>query len=440
VPSDLDTALTRALQQASRLSRPGALILIRSDRAAELALTLPAGLQAPLQQAISHHLAHALARLPGHGARAMLVPCDDGFAAILPVLIRTDEAEAAAETLLRALDRPVDLGGYRIALSGHAGIGIFPNDGDRSATLLDQARLALQEAARLDGPVRLAWTLGIREHRLRRLRLETALRQALSRSGFELRFEPQADLGTGALTGIEVRLHWHDSELGLIRPADWQAVAEAGRLTAELERWTLGQACHQIRVWRSQGLEVPRLSVAISTVSWLQSEFVSSVLHTLVDHGLPGGVLTLTLDGDTLCRDEIEPHRRRIAALRAAGVHIGVTQNGRGHLPLARLAQLPLDELRLDRHLLASLDGAGLGVLGWLTGLARTLNLRVLADGVENDTQIDALRRLHCDEFQGSLLTPPLDADATGQLLMHARVQQRLVLESQTLALPVAAT
>lgn len=107
---------------------------------------------------------------------------------------------------------------------------------------------------------------------------------------------------------------------------------------------------------------------------------------------------------------------------------------------ITRLARLPFDELYLDRSWLVPLDAGRLRALDWLTGLARSLNLRVLADGVETEAQTDVLRRHHCDEIQGRLLSPPLDAESTGQLLAHARVQQRLVMEARTLALPMSTT
>lgn len=439
-PSAFDAALAHALQQASRHARSGALLLIRPARAAELALTLPAPLAATLPSTLIGQLGQPLATLPG-GSRAVLLPCGDEIAVILPVLMRTEDAETIAAALLAALDRPITLGPYQLGIGGHAGIALFPSDGDRSAPLLDRTRLALQTAMDSPGPARWAWSVGLREQRLRRLRLETTLRQALAQSAFDLRFEPQADLGTGALTGVEARLHWlDDRDPGALRPVDWQALAEAGPLHAELARWMLGQACHQIRVWRSQGLEVPRLALAIPAAAWHRDDFAPAVLHALVDHGLPGGVLTLMLDSLTLGHGPVEPHRQRIATLRAAGVHVGMTVSGRDGLPLACLARLPLDELRLDRHWLAPLDAAGLRVLDWLTGLARSLNLRVLADGVETETQIDVLRRHHCDEIQGRLLSPALDAESTGQLLAHARVQQRLVMEARTLAQPLSTT
>lgn len=438
-PPALDAVLAHALRQASRHARSGALILIGPERAAELAQALPETQAATLPMRLAEHLGRTLATLHG-GSRATLLPCGDEIAVILPVLMRTEDAETMADALLAALDQPVTLGTCQLRVGGHAGIGLFPNDGDHSAPLLARTRLALHAAQRQPGPERWAWSIGLHERTQRRLHLETALRQALARSAFALRFEPQADLGTGALTGLAARLHWEDGDLVAVHPAEWQDAAEAGRLTAELTRWTLGQACHQIRLWRSQGLEVPRLSVAVPAMPWRQDGFAPAVLHALVDHGLPGGVLTLAIDGTTLGAGPVEPQRQRIATLRSAGVHLGVITAGHDSLPLDRLARLPFDELYLDRSWLVPLDAGRLRALDWLTGLARSLNLRVLADGVETEAQTDVLRRHHCDEIQGRLLSPPLDAESTGQLLAHARVQQRLVMEARTLALPMSTT
>jgi len=430
IATTLHAPLTRMLQHASAHAQIGALLLLGLARFDEVVLTLGADLRTPLQQAIEHRLQVALVAIEARHAgrlRAQLTRCDDGLAVIIVPLARSADAEALACELLQRLDDPVDLGDHRLVVGGHAGVAVFPHDGHQTEVLIRHATLALHEAQRQgrNGCVVYGPTLG--RGAMRRLQLEGALRRTLAQSGFELHFQPQADLHTGALTGAEALLRWRDRDLGRIEPAEFIALAEDTGLITRIGTWVLQHTCHQIRRWRDQGLDVPRIAINVSRLEMAQPDFVSGVLRTLVDHGLPGGTLTLELTEPALMHD-VERLGQRLQALRAAGVHIAVDDFGSGYSSLARLSRLPLDELKIDRVFLATLQGNGAKVAAAVIGLGHTLGLRIVAEGVEHEEQLDFLRRHGCDEFQGHLLSHPLDAATMGRLLGHARIQHRLIM------------
>ena len=438
----LPAPLTRVLQHASARAQLGALLLLDLQRLDEIALTLGASQRAALEQAVERRLQVTLvaieARHGGH-LRARLARGDDGLAVILSPLAQSTEAEAVARELLEQLDNnPIDLGDHRLVVGGQAGVAVFPHDGHQAEVLIRHATLALHEARRQANGGCVAYGPALSRGALRRLQLEGGLRRALAQSSFELQFQPQANLHTGALTGAEALLRWRDRDLGAIEPAEFIPLAEDTGLITRIGTWVLQHTCQQIRRWRDQGLDVPRIAVNVSRLQVIQPDFVASVHQALVDHGLPGGTLTLELTEPALMHDA-ERLGQRLQALRASGVRIAVDDFGSGYSSLASLSRLPLDELKIDRVFLASLAGNGAKVAAAVIGLGHALGLRVVAEGVEHESQLAFLRRHGCDEFQGHLLSHPLDAATMGQVLQHARVQHRLVLDTFSPATPATA-
>jgi EAL domain-containing protein (putative c-di-GMP-specific phosphodiesterase class I)/GGDEF domain-containing protein len=428
----LHASLTQALAQANARTHLGALVLLALERFDEIVLTLGTDLKAPLQQAIERRLQVALvaieARHGGH-LRAWLARGDEGLAVIITPLAQSGNAKAVANELLQRLDDPIDLGDHRLVVGGHAGVALFPHDGYQAEGLVRNATLALREARHQGLGGCFAYGPVLSRAATRRLQLEGGLRRALAQSGFELHFQPQADLHTGALTGAEALLRWSDRHLGPIEPAEFIALAEDTGLITRLGTWVLRNTCLQIRRWRDQGLDVPRIAVNVSRLEVIQPDFVQGVLKTLAGHGLPGSALTLELTEPALMHD-VERLGQRLRTLRAAGVRIAVDDFGCGYSSLARLSRLPLDELKIDRSFLTTLEGAGAKVAAAVIGLGHTLGLRVVAEGVETTAQLEFLRHHGCDEFQGHLLAHPLEAATMGQVLSHARIQHRLVMDS----------
>jgi EAL domain-containing protein (putative c-di-GMP-specific phosphodiesterase class I)/GGDEF domain-containing protein len=428
----LATPLARVLRHASARAQLGALVLLGMQRFDEVVLTLGPSLHAPLQKAIEHRLQVALIAIEARHAgrqRAELTRCEEGLAVIVSPLLRSTDAQALACELLQRLDDPVDVGDHRIVVGGHAGVAVFPHDGHQPEVLVRHATLALHEARRQGRNGCIVYGPALGRGAMRRLQLEGALRRALAQSAFTLQFQPQADLHTGALTGAEALLRWHDRDLGRIEPTEFIALAEDTGLITRIGAWVLQHTCRQIRQWRDQGLDVPRIAVNVSRLEVVQPGFVAGVLQALVDHGLPGGALTLELTEPALMHDT-ERLGERLQALRAAGVRIAVDDFGSGYSSLARLSRLPLDELKIDRCFLATLEGNGAKVSAAVIGMGHSLGLRVVAEGVEREDQLDFLRRHGCDEFQGHLLSHPLDAGTMGQVLSHARIQHRLVMDT----------
>ncbi|MFM2347165.1 MAG: hypothetical protein RL654_1918 [Pseudomonadota bacterium] len=430
-PPVADSRLSRALSA----SACGTLLLVVPVRLDEMAALLGAALRETVLQAAARQLEPVLRTLlPAAGAE--LHRRGDGFLVVLgdPPPERVD---AAVRMLLDALDMPVEVAGQRFCLGGCVGrVEFDAQSGHEATTLLRQADLASLEARRLGRGHSVRHEAATTMMAMRRLRAEDTLHRGIDQIRLDLLFEIQADMCTGALTGAVALPRWTPA-LGTGSTADsvrgWTAVAADAGLTHRLTLMLLHGICRQVRQWRDQGLDVPSLSVDLPPGLWQDRTLVPMVLDALVDQGLPGGTLTLLMPGQALSGDP-DLLRSMLRSLRATGVRIGLARLGDAvPVSLDTLGRLPLDELTLDARVLERLgqrDGTRMAAA--LVGLGRALGLRVVAEGVRSDEQLDVLRARHCDEFQGPLLSLPVGATTMTQVLMHARVQHRVVLDSAT--------
>lgn len=425
-PSPLPCADSR-LHQVLEASGGGTLVLVGLPRLDEIVTTLGAGLREAVLQAAAERLAQTAGGETGLSAATVL---RRGDRLALVCAESGDEAAQRARAWVLALEAPLEVAGQRFSTGGCAGLARIDAGGAHEPQrLLRQADRACHEAMRRGRGSCLLHDDAMTQQALRRLRREDTLHRQPPPAAPELRFDLQADMCTGALTGAVVLPQWPGGGLGEHHDL-LETAAEAGRLP-EVGALLLQAAGRQIRLWRDQGLDVPGLSVELPAALWRDRALVSMTLDALVDQGLPGGVLTLQMDAAAL---DGEPGalRATLRSLRATGVRIGLVRfGGERALSLAALGRLPVDELTLDAGVLSRLghrDGVRLAAA--LIGMGRALGQRIVAEGVRSEDQLDFLRSRHCDEFQGPLLSRPLDPSTMTQVLMHARIQHRLVMDS----------
>jgi EAL domain-containing protein (putative c-di-GMP-specific phosphodiesterase class I) len=235
------------------------------------------------------------------------------------------------------------------------------------------------------------------------------MRQALASQRLRLNYQPQVDLGSGAITGAEALIRWRDPELGDVASAEFIRVAEETGFIVAIGDWVLAQAARQCARWRPTGIVVP-LSVKVAAAQFQRPEFVDRVAQTLRDHALPGALLELELAGSILAgdADELQPALTRLAAL---GVRLAIDDFGSGGFGLAGLERHPVERLKIDRRIVAGVPGGrgAAAIVRATVELARGFGLEVVAEGVETPAQRDFLRAAGCDAFQGELAAPGLD-------------------------------
>ena len=324
-------------------------------------------------------------------------------------------AEATARRVMDALQRPFTLEGLNFTVTASIGIALHPADGASLDDLLRHADAAMRE---VKGAGRGAWRFHAPGHdageaELRqRMQLDHAMRQALARDRFQLHYQPQVALDTGAIVGAEALIRWRDPELGDVSPGRFIPVAEESGFIVPIGEWVLRQAVAQAARWHAQGRPV-RMSVNVSALQFRQPGFVEGVARVLEDHALPGRLLELELTESILVQD-VEGTLERVHALAALGVQLAIDDFGTGYSSLGYLKRLPIARLKIDRSFIVDLpgDASGASIVDAVVNLGRALGLQVIAEGVETEAQRRFLGRCGCHEFQGWLFAPALPPEA----------------------------
>ena len=332
----------------------------------------------------------------------------DEFVLILPDCDSTQVA-AQAEQQLLALGAPCLVDGVSVACSASIGISVFPGDGRDMETLLRRADMAMYQA-KSGGRGQLSFF----SHELNllaqeRLALETALREALQNNGLRLHYQPQIDLASGQLCGVEALARWTHPQLGEISPARFIPLAEECGLIADLGRWVLAQACRQLSDWRRRALAIPSVSINLSPTSFHNLDLPRMIADTLDHHGLVPRDLTLEITEGVLL-DTNPSTLKTIDEVHAQGVRLSMDDFGTGYSSLSYLRRLPLSELKLDRSFVSDLedDSAARALSAAIMGIGKSLNLTVVAEGVETAGQCLVLKDQGYSVAQGYLFARPL--------------------------------
>lgn len=395
----LTNRLGQELARAQRSGRPLAVMFIDLDdfKRVNDSLGHPVGDQ--LLCEVSRRLrdtlrpSDTLARLGG-----------DEFVVLVPDLLSAHHAARVAHRLQRALAPPMDVGGQPLNVLSSIGISLAPQDGTGADDLLRHADLAMYAMKRSGKNGVQFYDPAMHAEALARLRLETRLRLAILGEALTLHYQPQVDVHSGQLVGLEALARWTDTELGSVSPAQFIPVAEDTGLIVSLGAWVLDEACRQAAEWN---LTVP-MSVNVSPHQLIRLDFPEVVRSTLQRHGVAPARLKLELT-ERLTVTDPALAVRQLNHLRALGVTLSLDDFGAGQSAVASLMTLPLQEVKIDRSLLTGVtdDPASWQVLGALLSLARGLHLPVIVEGVETETQLRALRTLGCETVQGYLIGRP---------------------------------
>ena len=319
-------------------------------------------------------------------------------------------AEAAARRVLDAVSHPCSVDGLQFTLTCSVGVAQYPADGSDAEMLMRHAESAMQRAKQ-GGRGCFRFHQAHQDADMRqRMRLDHAMRQALASQRFRLHYQPQIDLKTGAVIGAEALIRWRDPELGEVSPGQFIPVAEETGFIIAIGDWVLEQAVRQAARWRDSGLVMP-VSVNVSALQFQQADFNDRVAAVLRDHGLAGNLLELELTESILVHDA-DDALARLSQLSALGVRLAIDDFGTGYSSLAYLKRFPIDRLKIDRSFIKGVpaeesDGA---IVRAIVQMAQALAMTVIAEGVETEAQRCFLLELGCDEFQGFLYAPALDA------------------------------
>jgi len=324
-----------------------------------------------------------------------------------------DQAHAAATRLRDDLRRSFRVDGQEMALDVSMGIALYPQHGSRPR-LLVHAATAMRAVKQAGGGAFAEFEPAMGVDMREQADLLRDLRLALARGALKLVYQPKIDAHSLQVTAAEALLRWHDAQRGVISPMVFVPVAEKHGLIGEIGRWVIEEAVRQAGAWRDQGLRM-RVAVNISGYQLRQDDLVEHLCGCLQRHGIPPSRFTCEIT-ETVAMEDTRVTRDAFERLRRAGVHVSIDDFGTGHSSLAALRQLPAAELKIDRAFVTDLETSheARSIAAAIVRMAHTLDLRVVAEGVETEKQRDWLVQIGCDELQGYLFAKPMSATALG--------------------------
>ncbi|MBC7503281.1 MAG: EAL domain-containing protein [Herminiimonas sp.] len=335
----------------------------------------------------------------------------DEFVLVLPLAVGQSIVTDTIDRLLKAVSEPFTIDAHEFFLTCSIGVAAFPADGAESEALIDHADTAMYRAKEMGGNAFQFYTAQMNARSLERLSLEMDLRLAIERQEFVLHYQPQVNLQTGQVVGMEALVRWQHASLGLISPNRFIGLAEETGMIGLIGAWVLRTACAQTRRWLEAGHAGLRIAVNLSARQFAQPDLVQSIALTLAETGLQPEYLELELTEGVLMHD-VEVAIDTMHKIKQLGVHISIDDFGTGYSSLAYLKRFPIDVLKIDRSFINEMtfDSNDAVIVKSVIALAHNLNLQVVAEGVETHEQLAYLQSLRCDMMQGYFFSKPVSA------------------------------
>jgi diguanylate cyclase (GGDEF)-like protein len=345
----------------------------------------------------------------------------DEFIVILPNIRSADDAGAVAGRLIAELQAPMRLALHTLVVTPSVGIALFPADGVEVDTLLRNADLAMYFAKRKGPGMSAFFDASMNAAALHRFTLEAKLRGALERGEFTLHYQPQFDVRTGGVSGMEALLRWTNDELGVVTPAEFIPVAEETGLILSIGEWVLRSACRQAKAWVDEGLPVARMAVNVSGQQFILREFPQLVAAIIRETGIEASMLELEITESVVMKDEAWAEQA-LAQLKEQGVMLAIDDFGTGYSSFGRLRHFAVDRLKIDRSFMTSLIDCSddRAIAAAIIAMSRSLRISVTAEGVESFPQLLFLQEHDCHEAQGFLFSRALPAADAHKLLQRA--------------------
>ena len=414
----LEDRVRQAIVRVQRSEQLVALLFLDLDRFKEVNDSLGHEIGDTLLKAVATRLLEAIRE-----GDTVARQGGDEFIILLIDLQSQDDIAAIANKLLNAFSVPFLIGNHELHIGVSIGITVCPNDGTDISVLMRNADTAMYRAKAESGNCVQFYSHEMRTRAIERVDLENALHKAIEHKQFQLLYQPQVDIGSGKVVGAEALIRWHHPKLGTLRPDEFIPLAEDTGLIIPIGEWVIRTACEQNRAWQKKGLPPLRISVNLSARQCKQEDLVETVARLLKNTGLSAHYLELELT-EGIVMNNAAQFITKLRKLKKLGVKLSIDDFGTGYSSLNYLKRFPLDRLKIDqsfvRNLTSNADDSAI-VLS-VIGLGHSLNLKVVAEGVETKEQLAFLTANRCDEMQGFYFNEPLSAEEFAALLVKAGI------------------
>ncbi len=398
--------LSQALADAKRHNKQVALVLLDLDHFKNINDTLGHAVGDQLLRAVADMLLNTLRQ-----SDTVSRPGGDEFLMVLKDLPDADAATPVVTKVMEELGKPISVNGQDLSISASMGIAMAPNDGEDFDTLLQRADTALYRSKDEGRNTYRFFDDRMNAEAVERLTMRNGLRRALELGQFVLHYQPQVDLATGRVFGVEALIRWQHPEWGLVPPGKFIPVAEDSGLIVPIGDWVIEDACRQAVAWSRKGLPPLTVAVNLSALQFKRGEVESVVSQALATSGLPPAQLELELTESVLISD-VESVETRLKGLKALGVKLAIDDFGTGYSSLSYLKRLSVDKLKIDQSFVRDLERhpEDVAIVRAIIQMAKGLGLSTIAEGVETLAMMQQLRVLGCLEGQGYWFAKPMPA------------------------------
>lgn len=405
--------LTQAITLAKRRRKKLAVLFLDLDRFKHINDSLGHGIGDRVLQSVAERLRQCVRTTDTVSRQG-----GDEFVVLLSEVRKLQDAAVCAEKILAALSEPFMIDHHTLYLTTSIGISTYPDDGPDADTLMKHADLAMYQAKDSNANTYRFFERQMTLHLVERQEIESDLRRAIDREQFVLHYQACVNLVTERIVGAEVLIRWRHPVRGLVPPDKFMAIAEESGFVVPLGRWVLREGCRQVRAWLDAGMPPIRVAINISAVELRAKDFVDSVRSVLAETGVEPGTLELEVTETALLQNS-KAVASVLQDIKNLGVHLALDDFGTGYSSLSHVRRLPIDALKIDcsfiRELATNSDDAS--VVRAMISMGRSLQMKVVAEGIETREQLECLRRYGCPEGQGFYFSRAINAEDFTRLL-----------------------
>jgi diguanylate cyclase (GGDEF)-like protein/PAS domain S-box-containing protein len=414
--------LNHGINHAHRYNKGMAVLFIDLDRFKNINDTLGHEAGDALLQEVGKRLKHSVrqsdtvARLGG-----------DEFVILLEELSEPGRVATVAGKILSAIIKPFQMLGQEFRVTASIGISIYPEDGQDEQTLMKKADIAMYHAKE-EGKNNFQFhSERMDTHSFERLALESSLRRALERNEFQVHYQAKMDFATGQMTGMEALIRWQHPDLGMVSPVQFIPIAEETGLIVPIGKWVLRTACLQNKAWQKEGLPPLSVAVNLSARQFADENLLADVTSILNETGMNAAFLELEIT-ESMIMHNVDKAVQTLTKLKTLGIRLSIDDFGTGYSSLSNLKRFPIDTLKIDRSFIRDLpgDSEDKAITRAIIAMGKSLNMTLVAEGVETQEQAEFLRAHACDQFQGYYFSRPVDKDKFAELL-RSRVPETSV-------------
>lgn len=404
----LGDRLTQAMAQCRRHDRQLAVMFIGLDRFKRInnALGHPVG------DEMLKRVARALAAVVRESDSVFRYGSDE-FVVVLGDVVDPQQTKGVADKLLAAISSPQPIDGHDLSVTASLGISVYPTDGFDAVALIKKAETAMRNVKETGPNDYRFFTEDMNRRARQQQTIESGLRLGLLRKEFVLHYQPKLDLKSGKVVGVEALVRWDRPDHGLVYPSDFIPVAEDSGLIVPLSQWVLHEACQQACRWQAQGMRPLYLSVNVSAIDFRQRGFVEGIARTLKETGLDPTQLELEITESVLMQN-VDTTVAILKAIKQLGIRLAIDDFGTGYSSLSYLQKFPVDVLKIDQSFVGdlSIDSNDAKLVSTIISLGKSLNLHIIAEGVETLEQLEFLKQHQCEEAQGYYFSKAVEPQA----------------------------